>query len=195
MLKIYTVLLKQGSHKWLKMLPNGADNVWHDDPPDVVLLDGELVQKNVETQHLDMCWLLANTEKISRLSDSLSRGMQDMDMPIYNFTGRGQSDNLEIEQGRHRTYMLIASYRVDFLPVLVPRSLAPKFRRLFGFRNGYLTLIEHDEVHSLKVIGNQGGWYIGTGLERESVEIFNSEAAAESALATGQWNEQHQRLR
>lgn len=189
MLNTYTVLLKRGSHKWLKMLPNGADNVWHDDPPDVVLLDGGLIQKSVEAEHVNMCWLSTNIEKIRRLSDSLNKGMQDMDMPVYNFTGRGQSDSLEIEQGRHRTYMLITSYSVDFLPVLVPRSLAPKFRRLFGFRSGYLTLTEHHEVQGLKVIENQGVWYIGTDLERESVETFNSKTAAESALATGQWNE------
>jgi len=110
-------------------------------------------------------------------------------MPVYNLTGRGYFDDLIIEQGRHRTFILISSYGVDFLPVLIPGSLAPKFRRLFGFKNGYLTLIEHREVHGLKIIESQGVWHIGTDLERESVEAFSSETEAAVALETGQWNQ------
>jgi hypothetical protein len=189
MLSSYTVLLNRGPHKLLKMLPYGAAGVWSGETPDVVLLDGKRVQENVEKRHSDIRSLLVNPDKVHRLEKSLKNGMQDLDMPVYNFTGRGHFGDLEIEQGRHRTFMLIASYGVDFLPVLVPGSLAPKFRRLFGFRCGYLTLTEHHNVCGLKVIESQGVWHIGTDLERESVETFSSKAEAEFALKMGDWNE------
>jgi hypothetical protein len=171
------------------MVPDGADGVWLGETPEAVLLDGRLVRENIEKRHTDISALFHDGEKISRLAKALENGMKDLDMPIYNLTGRGHFDDLDIEQGRHRTFMLIASYGVDFLPVLVPCSLAQKFRRLFGYRNGYLTQTQHYEVRALKVIGSHEGWHIGTDLERESVEIFGSKHAAETALNAGDWNQ------
>lgn len=189
MLNSFTVLLKRGNHTALKMIPVGAGGVWGREMPDVVLLDSNLIRNHIETRRGDLSWLFVDGDKIHRLQTGIQAGMQDLDMPIYSLTGNGHSDDLEIEQGRHRTFVLISSFGVDFIPVLVPGSIASKLRKLFGYRKGYLTQTEHLKVLDLKPVQFCNSWYIGTDLEPESVESFGSMKEAEEALYSGHWNE------
>lgn len=188
MFNCYTALLRRGNHPRLKMIPKGAHGVWRDEPA-VVLLDGGLVRQNIEKRHGDMSWLFFDIDKIDRLAQKLEKGMVNLDMPVYNFTGDGEFEDMAIEQGRHRTYLLMESFGVDYLPVLIPAPLAPKFRRLFGYRNGYLTQAFHHNECQLKVVYGNATWYIGTDIERESVEFFRSEDDATEALRAGQWHQ------
>lgn len=189
MLNKFTVLLKRGNHRKLLMLPRGAEKVWQDDDEAVVLLDGKAVVANIEKTHNDISALWAEIDKVGRLSKAIERENADMDMPVYHLTGKGYFDDLTIEQGRHRSYMLLASYGVEYMPVLVPESCAAKIRRLFGYKNGYLTKLVHEQDCALKPIEQEGCWVIGTELERESVETFATKEEAESALSTGNWTE------
>lgn len=189
MLNKFTVLLNRGNLRKLLMLPRGAEAVWQDNPETVVLLDGKAVVANIEKRHVDISALRVDFDKTSRLAKALENGMADLDMPVYHLTGKGSFDDLVIEQGRHRTYMLLASYGVEYLPALVPTSCAAKIRRLFGYKNGYLTKVEHDQDCPLQPIERDGQWFIGTKIERESVESFTTKADAEVAFANGQWTE------
>lgn len=189
MLNKFTVLLNRGNYPKLLMLPRGAEKVWQDDDETVVLLDSKAVVANIEKTHNDISALWAEIDKVGRLSKAIERENADMDMPVYHLTGKGHFDDLTIEQGRHRTYMLLASYGVEFMPVLVPISCAAKIRRLFGYRNGYLTKLVHNKDCALKAIERDGQWVIGTEFERESVETFATRDEAESALAAGNWAE------
>jgi len=189
MLNKFTVLLNRGSHRKLVMLPRGAEAVWQNDPETVVLLDGKAVVANIEKTHKTMTALWAEVHKVDRLAKAIDRENADLDMPVYHLTGRGHFDDLAIEQGRHRTFMLLTSYGVEYLPVLVPVSCAAKIRRLFGYKNGYLTKLEHNQDCALKPITQDGCWLIGTEFERESVETFATQDDAETALSTGNWTE------
>lgn len=190
MLNSYTIFLKRGNQTALTMIPGPAPNSYWEEASESVLLDSKLVTQNIEKCHGDMCWLFVDPDKMHRLNSPLEEGlMKDLDMPVFNFTGNGSFDDLDVEQGRHRTFMLITSYGVDYLPTIVPASLAPKFRRLFGYKNGYLTLLKHQATQMLSVIKDGEAWYIGTSLERESVDSFKSMTDAKTALLSGNWKQ------
>lgn len=189
MLNEFIVLLNRGTSRQLLMLPRGAESVWQNDPEAVVLLDGIAVVANIEKTLKNITALFVEIDKIPRLAKAMERENAELDMPVYHLTGKGYFDDIAIEQGRHRTYMLLASYGVEYLPVLVPSSCAAKIRRLFGYKNGYLTKLEHNQDCPLKPIEQDGYWVIGTELERESVESFSTSGDAEDALATGNWTE------
>ena len=126
------IQLNNSTRTTLKMIPGNVGGIFKD--PCVVILNGDKLRAHIQLKKNDLSHYLQDIDKISKLLDKAENQklMPDLDMPIYSFTGNGAFDDLDIQQGGHRTYLLLGRYNVDRLPVVVKSSLVEKFKRIFG---------------------------------------------------------------
>ena len=129
------IQLKNSTRTTLKMVLSNVDGVFGgNESPCVVILNGDKLRQHIELKKNDLSHYLRNIDRFMDLDDTAEslNLMHDLDMPVYSFTGNGAFNDLEIQQGGHRTYLLLGRYGVDKMPVVVRYSLADKFKYIFG---------------------------------------------------------------
>ena len=99
-----------------------------------MILIGEKLRAHIDLKKNGLSYYLRNIDRFMDLADRAENQalMPDLDMPIYSFTGNSTFDDLEIQQGGHRTYLLLGRYNVAMLPVVAQSSIVLKFKTIFG---------------------------------------------------------------
>ena len=129
------IQLKNSIRTTLKMIPGNVGGIFgRNENPCVVILNGDKLRAHIQLKKNDLSHYLRNIDRFKDLIDRAEDPnlMTDLDMPVYSFTGNGAFNDLEIQQGGHRTYLLLSRYSVDKMPVIVRHSLADKFKCIFG---------------------------------------------------------------